>query len=89
MIRSNCCIACNWPIGDLDYKIESTDTFGLCLSCCEKCVRGGRNPKQIIEAVVTYQNDPDVGGPDDPLDQEDYRDLERLGLLPDAEKGRA
>jgi hypothetical protein len=42
-------------------------------------------PRQTIQAVIIHRNDPDVGGPDDPLDHEDYRDLERLGLWPEEE----
>jgi hypothetical protein len=75
------CIACQKPVGVSDYKHESGDER-LCLGCFAKVVRGGREPLQTIEAVLFFENDPDVGGPDDPLDHEDYRDLELLGLWP-------
>ena len=56
----------------------------LCLDCCNKVRRGGRKARQTIEAISIFNSDPDVGGPDDPLDHEDYRDLELLGLWPKA-----
>jgi len=80
------CIACQQPTGASDHHY---DGMALCLGCFEKVVRGGRSPRQTIEAVLFYNNDPDVGGPDDPLDHEDYRDLELLGLWPESEVDRA
>jgi len=55
----------------------------LCPACWAKVQRGGRTPRQTIEAILYFYNDPEVGGPGDPLDHEDYRDLERLGLWPE------
>jgi hypothetical protein len=54
------------------------------MSCWDKVARGGREPREVLEAILIFDNDPDVGGPDDPLDHEDYRDLGRLGLLSDS-----
>jgi hypothetical protein len=77
------CLACDGPIGESDYRTNKGDRFGLCLACFEKVVRGGRTPKQVIEALLIFLNDPNVGGPDDTLDHEDYRDMELLGLWPE------
>ena len=55
--------------------------YYLCTECWEKVARGGREPHQVMEAILIFHNDPEVGGPGDPLDHEDYRDLELLGLL--------
>ena len=52
----------------------------LCYDCCVKVRRADREPRQTIEAILVFNSDPDVGEPDDPLDHEDYRDLELLGL---------
>ena len=79
------CIACRGSTGPSDYHFSDQ---ALCLACFEKVVRGGRSPRQTIEAVLFYHNDPNVGGPDDPLDHEDYRDLELLGLWPNAVSNR-
>ena len=76
------CIACNKPAGESDYQ-HPTGNERLCLACWERVVRGGRVPENTIEAVLYYPNHPDVGGPDDRLDHEDYRDLELLGLWPE------
>jgi len=87
MSRKPTCIACNRPAGPSDYETHPAtkkyDSLHLCLACWEKVVRGGRTPKQTVEAVLYYLNDPDAQGPDDELGHEDYRDLERLGLWPD------
>lgn len=56
------------------------DDYFLCFPCFRKVERGGRTPKQTIEACL-LQNDPEFGGPDDPCDHEDYRDLHLLGRL--------
>lgn len=42
--------------------------------------------ERTIETILIYQNDPDVGGPDDPLDNDDYRTLKDLGLWPNRER---
>ena len=43
----------------------------------------GQEPWQVLEAISLFNNDPDMGGPDGPLDHEDYHDLPRLGLWPE------
>ena len=65
------------------------DTVGgkwswLCASCWSKVERGGRTPRRTIGAILSSY-DEDFGGPDDPCDHEDCRDLERLGLWPEAD----
>lgn len=79
------CYACNADIPDDDTAVRARvggQTSYLCAACWNKVQRGGRTPKLTIEAILVYNNDPTVGGPDDPLDHEDYRDLELLGLWP-------
>ncbi|MBN2577645.1 MAG: hypothetical protein JXB10_01460 [Pirellulales bacterium] len=78
------CISCHAKEG-LDHKLEvrKDEPLFLCSTCWNKVARGGRTPEQTIEAVLYYHNDPRVGGPDDPLDHEDYRDVELLGLKDD------
>ena len=66
------------------YHSVSAGRSLSCMSCWDKVARGGREPREVLEAILIFNNDPDVGGPDDPLDHEDYRDLERLGLLSDS-----
>jgi hypothetical protein len=81
------CAACNAVVADdpdtIRYRLEDAFSY-LCMSCWGKVARGGREPREVLEAILIFNNDPDVGGPDDPLDHEDYRDLERLGLLSDS-----
>ncbi len=84
--QSATCYGCTRPLPEGNY-VEGVDVGGewryLCHNCCRKVRRGGREPRQAIEAIVVFKSDPDVGGPDDPLDHEDYRDLELLGLWPE------
>ena len=84
--QSATCYGCTRPLSEGNYvegaKIGDTWNY-LCGDCCEKVRRGDREPRQTIEAIVVFNSDPDVGGPDDPLDHEDYRDLELLGLWPE------
>ena len=81
------CMACNAALAagtDAEgAKVGGKWSF-LCPSCWSKVERGGRTPRQTIEAIL-LSYDPDFGGPDDTSDHEDLRDLERLGLWPDAE----
>ena len=80
------CAACRGPVGASDYRAELGGEYSdLCLACWGKVVRGGRTPQQTMEALLMYAGDDSVGGPDDPLDHEDYRDLELLGLWPETE----
>ncbi len=80
------CYGCSRPLSEGNY-VEGAgagDTWRyLCLDCCDKVCRADRKPRQAIEAILIFNNDPDVGGPDDPIDHEDYRDLELLGLWPE------
>ena len=83
--QSATCYGCTRLLSEGSYAegVEVGDTWRyLCLDCCGKVRRGGRGPRQTIEAISIFNSDPDVGGPDDPLDHEDYRDLELLGLWP-------
>jgi len=80
------CYACEQaiPDGAEAYGAEVGQEWSyLCPTCWGKVARGGRTPRQTIEAILFFHCDDDVAGPDDPLDHEDYRDLERLGLWPD------
>ena len=78
------CMACGKTLhpGDEGHgaKVAGKWSF-LCAECWAKCERGGRTPRNVIEAIL-LSFDPDFGGPADPCDHEDYRDLERLGLWP-------
>jgi len=76
------CIACgqHLEIGSGAWGVEGQEER-LCLTCWNKVARGGRLPRQTIEAVLSM-NDPEFGGPRDPCDHEDYRDLESLNLWP-------
>ena len=79
------CFGCSrsLSVGDDVEGAEVGDEWSyLCRDCCKKVSRGGRTAHQTIEAILILNNDPDVGGPRDPLDHEDYRDLELLGILP-------
>ena len=82
------CYACDTTVaedlGTIRHKLGDA-WFHLCMTCWGKVARGGREPVQVLEAILIYNNDPDVGGPNDPLDHEDYRDLELLGLWPEEE----
>ena len=60
----------------------------LCFDCCKKVRRAGREPHNTIEAILIFNCDPDVGSPTSPLDHEDYRDLELLGLWPETQPTR-
>ncbi len=81
------CVACSGNVkagdGHRDVDLQG-ETFRLCAACWSKVRRGGRSARQTVEAVL-LSYDPDFGGPDDPCDHEDYRDLELLGLWPDGE----
>jgi len=82
------CYACNTAVADDPDTIRhqlGDAYFYLCMSCWDKVARGGREPRQVLEAILIFKTDPEVGGPLDPLDHEDYRDLERLGLWPDSD----
>ena len=57
------------------------------MSCWDTVARGGREPRELLEAILLFNNVLDIGGPDDPLDHEDCRDLEWLGLLSDSPGG--
>ena len=77
------CLQCRRG-GRPGYDSVSAGRLLFCMSCWDKVAPGGREPREVLEAILIFNNDPDVGGPDDPLDHEDYRDLERLGLLSDS-----
>lgn len=80
------CLACSAKLqpgdGHRDVDLQG-ETFRLCAACWAKVERGGRSPRQTVEAVLLSYDPNFDGGPDDPCDHEDYRDLERLGLWPD------
>jgi hypothetical protein len=88
-MKKRTCISCAQRIGPSDYKTHDATrkhpSLHLCLACWNKVARAGRRPKQTVEAVLYYLNDPGAQGPDDILDHEDYRDLERLGIWPESE----
>jgi hypothetical protein len=48
-------------------------------SAVRNAVAAARSLK-VLEAVPIFNNEPNVDGPDDPLDREDFCDLTRLGL---------
>ena len=79
------CYGCTRSLSEGNY-VEGAEVGDkwryLCPDCCDKVRRADREPRQTIEAILILNNDPDVGGPNDPLDHEDYRDLELLGILP-------
>ena len=54
------------------------------MSCWDKVARGDGEPREALEAILIFNNDLNVAGPNDPLDHEHYRDPERLGLLSDS-----
>ncbi len=83
LTASQTCYGCKGPLpaGASAVGAEVGDKWSyLCPPCWARVERGGRKPADTIEAILIFENDPQVGGPDDPLDHEDYRDLERLGL---------
>ncbi|NOX52993.1 MAG: hypothetical protein GXP27_00860 [Planctomycetes bacterium] len=77
------CCACGANVGTAGMT-PGAFVFGeahyLCAACWDKVERRGRSPRQTIEAVVRFRCDPAVGGEADPLDENDYEDLKRLGL---------
>lgn len=73
------CYACGNEVKDGDvirHKIGDT-WYCLCMECRRKV---NRKLVQVMEAIYIFKTDPDVGGPNDPLEFDDYRDLELLGL---------
>ena len=83
--QATTCCGCSRSLSEGSY-VEGVDVGGewsyLCPDCCKKVRRAGREPRKAIESIFIFNSDPDVGGPKDPLDHEDYRDLELLGIWP-------
>ena len=50
----------------------------LCPPCWSKCERRGRSPRQVLRAILLFDDE----GVCENLDEEDVRDLERLHLWP-------
>ena len=57
----------------------TADWSWLCPRCWRKCERRGRRPRQVLRALLLF-GDVDLC---ENLDEEDFRDLERLGLWPE------
>ena len=77
--------ACNAIVvaDSVRYRLANAFSY-LCMSCWDTVARSGREPRELLEAILLFNNVLDIGGPDDPLDHEDCRDLEWLGLLSDS-----
>lgn len=77
------CYACGKEVKDgnvIRHKIGD-EWFCLCPECRKKVERFGRELFQTLEAIYIFKTDPTVGGPDDPLDNDDYCDLQFLGII--------
>jgi hypothetical protein len=78
------CVACHSEAPNGAEINVQGETYRLCPTCWSKVERGGRTPRQVVEAVL-LSYDPAFDGPDCPCDHEDYRDLQLLGVWPSEE----